>query len=62
MPQQKGFSLIEVLISLVLIISTAIALLNQQWQLSQWLNQILIHSQHLVEADNRYEAQFSSSP
>lgn len=44
----KGFSLLEVLISLILISVTALALLNYQWQskfiLAKWLN-------HLAELD-----------
>lgn len=44
----KGFSLLEVLISLILISVTALALLSYQWQskliLAKWLN-------HLAELD-----------
>ncbi|ARH00749.1 type IV pilus modification PilV family protein [Legionella micdadei] len=55
MNNQKGFSLVEVVISLLLITSTSVLLLRQQWQLSQLLNQLLVKSAALVQTDNDYE-------
>ncbi|KTD27463.1 prepilin-type N-terminal cleavage/methylation domain-containing protein [Legionella maceachernii] len=55
MEKQKGFSLVEVLVSLLLITSTSALLLRQQWQLSQLFNQLLISTQDLIQRDNDYE-------
>lgn len=55
MNNQKGFSLVEVVISLLLITSTSVLLLRQHWQLSQLLNQLLVKSAALVQTDNDYE-------
>jgi prepilin-type N-terminal cleavage/methylation domain-containing protein len=55
MKSQKGFSLLEVLIALLLITSSSIVLLQQQWQLSQFLNQVISDSQALILSDNHYE-------
>lgn len=58
MEKQKGFSLVEVLVSLLLITSTSALLLRQQWQLSQLFNQLLISTQDLIQRDNDYETSF----
>ncbi len=55
MTNQQGFSLIEVLVGLLLITSTSLILLHQQWQLSQILNHVLLSSQTLVQFDNDRE-------
>ncbi|KTD35804.1 hypothetical protein Lnau_0788 [Legionella nautarum] len=55
MTSQKGFSLLEVLVALLLITSSSIVLLQQQWQLSQFLNQLIMNSQAQVQSDNHYE-------
>ncbi|WP_347251651.1 prepilin-type N-terminal cleavage/methylation domain-containing protein [Legionella sp.] len=58
MEKQKGFSLVEVLVSLLLITSTSALLLRQQCQLSQLFNQLLISTQDLIQRDNDYETSF----
>lgn len=55
MTSQNGFSLLEVLVALLLITSSSIVLLQQQWQLSQVLNQVISSSQAQVLSDNHYE-------
>lgn len=50
-----GFSLTEVLVSLLLMTSTSLALLNQQWQVSQLFNQLQLHTQALTQLDNAAE-------
>lgn len=52
MTNYKGFSLTEVLVSLMLITSISLALLRQQWQLSHVFNQSLTSSQALRQEDN----------
>ncbi|EHL30284.1 PilW family protein [Legionella drancourtii] len=42
MKQQKGFSLVEVLASLLLVTTLALSLLQQQWQSKQLLNQLIL--------------------
>ena len=51
-----GFSLIEVLISLLLVSTTSLALLQQQWHVSQLFNQSHIRMKALFELDNTFEA------
>ncbi|MBA2651966.1 MAG: prepilin-type N-terminal cleavage/methylation domain-containing protein [Tatlockia sp.] len=51
----KGFSLVEILVSLLVITGTSLALLSQQWRLSQALNQSLSELRHLIEIDNQNE-------
>lgn len=60
MTNQNGFSLLEVSVSLLLIASSSIVFLHQQWQLSQFLNQVLISSQALVLSDNYNEKRSTS--
>ena len=45
MNQQKGFSLTEVLASLVLVTTLVVALVQQQWQNKYLLNQLIIRAQ-----------------
>ena len=56
MNQTGGFSLIEVLISLLLVSTTSLALLQQQWHVSQLFNQAHIRMKALFELDNTFEA------
>lgn len=58
MTKQKGFSLVEVLVSLLLLTGTSILLLHQHWQLGRLLHQLLASSQALVQLDNDYEKSF----
>ncbi|MBL7479454.1 type IV pilus modification PilV family protein [Legionella bononiensis] len=44
MKQLKGFSLIEVLVSLMLVTTIALALLQQQWNTRQFINQLVLHA------------------
>ncbi|MBA3537605.1 MAG: hypothetical protein H0T84_13525 [Tatlockia sp.] len=55
MTKSKGFSSIEILLSLLLITGTSLMLLRQQWQLNQTLNQRLSDSRSLIELDNHKE-------
>ncbi|MBA2656322.1 MAG: hypothetical protein H0U70_04975 [Tatlockia sp.] len=55
MNKLKGFSYIEILIALLLISGTSLALLTQQWHLSQALNQSLRESLALIEVANHKE-------
>ena len=55
MINDQGFSLTEILVSLMLISSALLTLMHQEWQLSQNLNQTLTHSQALVRNDNTKE-------
>ena len=51
----QGFSLTEVLLSILLITSTSVALLKQQWQISQLFNQIHTRGNALSHLDNAVE-------
>lgn len=51
----QGFSLTEVLVSLVLIATTSLTLLKQQWQVSQLFNQIRLRTDALSQLDNASE-------
>ena len=50
-----GFSLAEVLVSLFLISSTSLALLTQQWHVSQLFNQAHTRMEIQAKADNASE-------
>ncbi len=50
-----GFSLTEVLISLLLVTTTSLALLTQQWHVSQLFNQAHIRMNALLQLDNSAE-------
>ncbi len=56
MNQQKGFSLTEVLASLLLVSTLALALLQQQWQSKQLLNQLVLRIQGTQFLDQIEEA------
>ncbi|MFT4059962.1 MAG: prepilin-type N-terminal cleavage/methylation domain-containing protein [Legionella sp.] len=47
MKQQKGFSLIEVLVSLLLVTAIALSLIQQQWHSKQVLTQLTLRTQSL---------------
>lgn len=49
---EQGFSLTEVLVSLLLMTTTSLALLKQQWQVSQLFNQIHTRASALSQLDN----------
>ena len=51
----EGFSLTEVLVSLLLMTTTSLALFKQQWQVSQLFNQISIKANAFSEFDNKTE-------
>ena len=51
----QGFSLTDVLVSLLLITSTSLALLKQQWQVSQFVNQLQTRANLLLQLDNNTE-------
>ena len=51
----QGFSLTEVLVSLLLMTSTSLALFKQQWQVSQLFNQIHTRASALSQLDNAAE-------
>ncbi|KTD25052.1 prepilin-type N-terminal cleavage/methylation domain-containing protein [Legionella israelensis] len=55
MERQKGFSLIEVLVSLILLTTTVLALLQQQWHSHRLLNQLSLQSGALQMLDNASE-------
>jgi len=51
----EGFSLTEVLVSLLLLTTTSLALFKQQWQVSQLFNQVSIRSNTFSEFENKTE-------
>lgn len=60
---EQGFSLAEVLVSLLLISTTSMVLLKQQWQSGQLFNQVHVYSTALSYVDNateRLQAGFTS--
>ncbi len=59
MTDSQGFSLTEVLVSLFLISGAALALLHQQWQQAQLVNQMLLYSSAMVQIDNQSERLFA---
>lgn len=56
----NGFSLLEVLVSLLLVTSTSLALLKQQWQMSQLVMQLQQQEIVLRAEDSRREGVFST--
>lgn len=54
MNQLKGFSLIEVLVSLMLVTTLALALLQQQGKTQLWIKQFLLYSgaSHVLDQVN----------
>ncbi|WP_133135648.1 PilW family protein [Legionella rowbothamii] len=59
MNQQKGFSLVEVLASLLLVTMVALSLLQQQWQSRQLLKQLIWQEQSSQFLDQIEEASFA---
>ncbi len=64
-PQQNmnpadGFSLTEVLVSLLLVTTTSLALLTQQWRVSQLFNQAHNRMGALLQSDNAAERVISN--
>jgi prepilin-type N-terminal cleavage/methylation domain-containing protein len=55
MISHQGFSLSEVLVSLLLISSISLALLHQQWQLCRVLNQKIAASDAQEQCNNNRE-------
>ncbi len=58
MNAHRGFTLTEVLVSLLLFTSISLALLKQQWQILQLLNQLSQNITHLITTDNHREHKF----
>lgn len=52
MNSSDGFSLAEVLVSLLLLTTTTLALVTQQWHVSQLFNQTHDRMNGLLQADN----------
>ncbi len=52
MEQQKGYSLIEVLISLILVSTVALTLLEQQLQTKHILNQLIVRTENTQLLDS----------
>ena len=55
MKTTQGFSLTEVLVSLLLVTTTSLALLTQQWHVSQLFNQAHVRMNCLLQQDNLAE-------
>lgn len=55
MKTTQGFSLTEVLVSLLLVTTTSLGLLTQQWRVSQLFNQANIRLNDLLQQDNSAE-------
>lgn len=55
MRTHKGFSLIEVLVSLFLVTSVSLSIIQQQWHVSQFSNHIHRRSNALSQLDNSSE-------
>lgn len=55
MNKNHGFSLAEVLVSLLLLSTVFLTLLKQQWQLSRLFNQLTTRNMALLHSDNRNE-------
>lgn len=53
----QGFSLTEVLISLLLVTSSALALFKQEWQITQSFYQLYAQMDSLLQNDNLSEKQ-----
>lgn len=51
----QGFSLTEVLVALLLLTTTSLTLLQQQWQTNQRFNQGLLRALALIQLDNNSE-------
>lgn len=55
MNKTGGFSFTEVLISLLLVSTSSLAVLTQQWHISQLFNDAYIRMNALLEIDNTFE-------
>ena len=51
----QGFSLTEVLIALLLLSTTSLALLKQEWQITQFFQQTRVRMDALMQEDNAME-------
>ena len=51
----KGLSLVEVLVSLLLVTSASLSLIQQQWHISQYSNQMHRRNDALSQLDNASE-------
>ena len=54
-----GFSLVEVLVSLLVLTSISLALLKQQWQTHNFLQNVLFSLSSMENADNQAELALS---
>lgn len=59
---QNGFTLTEVLVSLILVTGTSLALMKQQWLTSQMVNAIDLRMQALTCLDNSTEQLLADFP
>ena len=55
MNSMHGFSLTEVLVSLLLLTTTSLALLKQEWHITQFFHQTRIRMDALLQEDNAAE-------
>lgn len=62
MEKSTGFSLTEVLVSLLLVSTIILALLRQQWQIAQWINQLNLQFDGMIYLDNQSERQSRHLP
>ncbi len=51
----KGFSLFEVLVSLLLLTSISLAVLKQQWQSNAFFTSFIHNVDNLLNSDNQHE-------
>ncbi|CAM2971819.1 prepilin-type N-terminal cleavage/methylation domain-containing protein [Legionella worsleiensis] len=56
MKSLQGFSLIEVLLSLMLVTTVALGLLEQHWNTRQYVNQLVLHTDALPLIDSISES------
>lgn len=65
MDKKRGFSLVEVLVSLLLLSTVALGVLQQQWQMNRLMNHALLYStalNHLNNGSERVYAKQSLNP
>lgn len=53
----QGFSLFDLLLTLVFVSGTALGLVSRQWQIMQFFNTSVHDSRHLITRDNNNERQ-----
>ncbi len=58
MSMSQGFTLTDVLVSLLLLTSTSLAVLKNEWQVSQLFNEMHLRSHALTYLDNSSERLF----